>query len=296
MKRTVFTGSGTALITPMNNDGSVNYKVLEEILEFQIANKTDAIVICGTTGEAATLSEKEHIAVMEFTVQKVNKRIPVVAGAGSNNTAHAMELTKKAKEIGADALLHSTPYYNKTSQAGLIKHFTTLADLTDLPMILYSVPGRTGMGIKANTYLELSKHPNIVATKEASGDISHIAKIAELCGDELAIYSGNDDQIVPIMALGGKGVISVLSNVHPKETHDMCQAMLEGNYAEGRRLQLKLLSLIDALFIDVNPIPVKEAMNLLGYNAGGCRLPLVPMSDSDKEVLIKQLKLTGAIK
>lgn len=295
MKKTVFTGSGTALITPMHKDFSVNYEKLAEILEFQIANQTDAIVICGTTGEAATLSEKEHIEVVAFTVEKVAKRIPVIAGASSNNTAHAMELTKKAKEVGADALLHSTPYYNKTSQAGLIRHFNTLADLTDLPIILYSVPGRTGMGIKPSTYLELSKHPNIVATKEASGDLSHIAQVAAVCGDALTIYSGNDDQVVPIMALGGKGVISVLSNVMPKETHDMCQLLLDGNLAASRELQLKMLSLIDALFIDVNPIPVKEAMNLMGYDAGPCRLPLIELSEGDRAVLKRELQKNGVL-
>lgn len=287
----IFTGSGVALITPMNADGSVNYKVLEQLIEFQIENKTDAIIACGTTGESSTLSEEEHCKVISFVTEKVNKRIPVIAGTGSNDTSTAVALSKSAYESGADALLVVTPYYNKTSQAGLVKHFTTIADSVDVPVILYNVPSRTGCGIKPKTYAELANHPNIVATKEANGDISSVAATRSLCGDKLDIYSGNDDQTVPFMSLGALGVISVLANVCPTEMHNICQYCLDNNFVEASKLNFEYIELMTALFSDVNPIPVKTAMNLIGFDAGECRLPLVPMSTTGyhdlKDVLAK---------
>ena len=285
MKMVIFKGAAVALVTPMNEDGSVNYNKLKELVDQQIEGGTDAIVACGTTGEAATLDLDEHIEVIRKTVEFAAGRVPVIAGAGSNDTAFAIKTVELAEEAGVDGLLVVTPYYNKTSQAGLIAHFTKIAEATSLPIILYNVPSRTGVNIKPETYKELSKIENIVATKEASGDISAVAKIAHLCGDDLMIYSGNDDQIVPIMSLGGIGVISVLSNVCPKETHDICQYALDGNFKAAAELQVKYLPLIDALFSDVNPIPVKEAFNIMGYEVGECRLPLIKMSDSAHEAL-----------
>lgn len=278
MKNPIFTGSGVALITPMNPDLTVNYEKLEEILEFHIANGTDSIIACGTTGEAATLSEEEHCDVLRFVAEKVNHRIPVIGGTGSNDTNTAIKLSKSAKESGIDAILSVTPYYNKTSQAGLVKHFTTIADAVDLPMILYNVPSRTGCNIKPTTYAELCKHPNIVAAKEASGDISQVALIRSLCGDELDIYSGNDDQTVPFMSLGALGVISVFANILPQEMHDICQLCLDNNFKEAQKLHFHFIELMNIMFSDVNPIPVKTAMNLFGFDAGETRLPLVPMS------------------
>lgn len=280
MKKTVFTGAGVAIVTPMNPDESINYTVLGQMIDDQIAKGTDAIVICGTTGESSAMTDEEHIACIAYAVKQTAGRVPVIAGAGSNHTSYAQWLSKEAEQAGADALLHVTPYYNKTSQLGLIRHFNAVADASSLPVILYNVPSRTGVNITPDTYLELSKHPNIVATKEASGNISQIAQIAHLCGDELDIYSGNDDQIVPILSLGGKGVISVLSNVMPKETHDMCQYYFNNNVKASRDLQIKLMPLIEALFCDVNPIPVKQALNLMGTPVGPCRLPLCEMSDA----------------
>ncbi len=278
MANHIFTGSGVALITPMNSDGSVNYPVLADLLEFHVANKTDAIIACGTTGEAATLSEKEHCEVLAFVAEKINGRIPVIAGTGSNDTSTAVMLSKAAQKYGIDALLTVTPYYNKTSQAGLIKHFNVIADSVDLPLILYNVPSRTGCNIQAKTYAELCKHPNIVAAKEASGDISQVALIRSLCGDKLDIYSGNDDQTVPFMSLGALGVISVFANICPEEMHNICQLCLDNDFAEAQKLHFHYLELMNILFSDVNPIPVKTAMNLFGFEAGECRLPLVPMS------------------
>lgn len=280
MKKTIFTGAGVAIVTPMNPDESINYTVLGQMIDDQIAKGTDAIVICGTTGESSAMTDEEHIACIAYAVKQTAGRVPVIAGAGSNHTSYAQWLSKEAEQAGADALLHVTPYYNKTSQLGLIRHFNAVADASSLPVILYNVPSRTGVNITPDTYLELSKHPNIVATKEASGNISQIAQIAHLCGDELDIYSGNDDQIVPILSLGGKGVISVLSNVMPKETHDMCQYYFNNNVKASRDLQIKLIPLIEALFCDVNPIPVKQALNLMGTPVGPCRLPLCEMSDA----------------
>ena len=296
MKQTIFKGSGVAIITPMLEDGSVNYPVLKELLEQQIAGGTDAIVICGTTGEASALNDTEHLDVIEFACATVNRLLPVIAGTGSNDTRHAVALSREAKSRGADALLQVTPYYNKTSQAGLVRHFNAVADAVGLPMILYNVPSRTGMNIQPETYAELAKHPLIVATKEASGNVSAIAKTAALCGDELAIYSGNDDQILPLLALGGKGVISVVSNVKPELVHNCCKAFFDGDTAKARELQLEMLPLADALFCEVNPIPVKYAMNVLGWEAGECRLPLVEPSEAHKEYIEKALRAEGLIK
>jgi len=295
MKKIVFTGAGVAIATPMNEDLSVNYGKLDVLLDFQINNCTDAIIICGTTGESSTLTDVEHAELISHTVKYVNKRVPVVAGVGSNDTNYAIWLSKEAKEAGADALLHVTPYYNKTSQNGLVRHFFACADATDLPVILYNVPSRTGLNIAPQTYLKLSEHPNIVATKEANGNISEIAQTASLCGDNLTIYSGNDDQIVPLLSLGGKGVISVLSNIMPKETHDICALYLEGKEKESTALQLKLLDIANAIFIDVNPIPIKAALNLMGYGVGECRLPLAPLSEAALNTLSGVMKKHGLI-
>ena len=296
MKKTIFTGAGVAIVTPMNDDGSINYNKLGELIDFNIDNGTDAIIICGTTGESATMTDQEHIDCIRYAVEKVNKRVPVVAGTGSNHTEYAVNLSKEAEEIGADALLVVTPYYNKTSQAGLIKHFTTIAEAVELPIILYNVPSRTGVNILPETCAELSKIDNIVAIKEATGNISQVAKVAALCGDNLDIYSGNDDQIIPIMSLGGKGVISVLSNCMPAETHEICQLCLDNKFAEAREKALNLLDFSNALFCDVNPIPVKQALNNMGFEVGTCRLPLVEMSDANKDKLLKSMKAVGLVK
>lgn len=295
MKNTIFTGAGVAIVTPMNKDGSVNYDVLADILDEQIDNHTDAIITCGTTGESATLTDEEHRDVIRFTVKHVNHRIPVIAGTGSNDTAYAVELSKEAENMGADGLLSVTPYYNKTSQRGLIAHFTAVADAVNIPVILYDVPSRTGVTTAIDTFKTLAKHRNICAVKAASGNISAIASLIAACGEELDVYSGNDDQIVPIMSLGGKGVISVLSNVAPSQTHDICQCCLDGNYTEAARLQLKYLDLCHALFNDVNPIPVKEAMNLMGKNVGECRLPLIKSEQAKIDQLAEALKNAGLI-
>lgn len=296
MKNTIFTGAGVAIVTPMNPDESINFEKLGQLIDFQIDNGTDAIVICGTTGESAAMTDQEHVDCIEYAVQHVHGRVPVIAGAGSNHTSYAVWMSKEAKRVGADALLHVTPYYNKTSQLGLIRHFNAVADATDLPIILYNVPSRTGVNITPATYRELAKHPNIVATKEASGNISQIAQIVQACGDDLDLYSGNDDQVVPLLSLGAKGVISVLSNIMPRQTHDICQLFFDGKLAESRALQLKLLPLINALFSDVNPIPVKEALNLMGWECGECRLPLVSMQQQPKEHLRALMLEQGLIK
>ena len=296
MKKTIFTGAGVAIITPMNTDGSINYEKLKEIIDFQIENGTDAIITCGTTGESATMSHEEHKEVMKFTIDYVNKRVPVIAGTGSNETYFAVELSQFAEECGADGLLIVTPYYNKTSQEGLIKHYFYIADRVNIPIILYNVPSRTGLNITPETFKKLAEHKNIVAVKEASGNISQVAKIAALCGDDLQIYSGNDDQIVPIMSLGGKGVISVLSNVCPDIAHKICDEYLKGNVEESRKLQLEYLELINDLFIEVNPTPVKQAMNMMGMNVGECRLPLVKPTDAHCEKLLSSLKKHNLVK
>ncbi len=295
MKKTIFTGAGVAIVTPMNPDLSINWELLGTLIDDQIAHGTDAIVIAGTTGEASTMTDEEHVQSIRFAVERTAGRVPVVAGAGSNHTDYALWLSREAKQAGADALLHVTPYYNKTSQAGLVRHFMTLADATDLPVILYNVPSRTGVNIQPKTYQELCKHPNITATKEASGNLSQIAMIRSLCGDELDIYSGNDDQIVPILSLGGKGVISVLSNDAPRQTHDKCQLYFDGKVRESADLQIKLLPLINALFCDVNPIPVKEAVCMMGWDAGMCRLPLVELDPEHKELLSREMRAAGLI-
>ena len=296
MKNTVFTGAGVAIVTPMNADGSINYDEFGRVIDFQINNGTDAIIVCGTTGESATMTDEEHVECIRYCVERVNKRVPVIAGTGSNDTKYAVDLSVEAEKLGADALLVVTPYYNKTSQRGLIAHFTAIADSVNIPIILYNVPSRTGVNIALDTYDVLANHKNIAAVKEASGNISAIAKIIEKCGDRLDVYSGNDDQIVPIMALGGKGVISVLSNVCPKETHDIAQLCLDNNIAEASKLQIKYLDLCNSLFIDVNPIPVKEAMNLIGFKAGEGRLPLLKMEQGKIDALTASMKKVGLIK
>ena len=290
MKNTIFTGAGVAIVTPFKEDGSVNYPALEKLLEFHIENGTDSIVICGTTGESATLTVKEHSEVIKFTVDTVNHRIPVIAGTGSNETAYAVELSNDAEKAGADALLIVTPYYNKTSQRGLVKHYNFIADRVSTPIIIYNVPSRTGVNVLPETYAQLCEHKSIVATKEASGNISQIAKTAALCGDKLDIYSGNDDQIVPIMSLGGKGVISVLSNICPKIAHDIPALYLEGKCKESAQLQLDYLELCNAMFMDVNPIPVKVAMRMMGFDVGPLRMPLCDMDDEHTDKLRNVLK------
>lgn len=286
MKKPVFTGSAVAIVTPFYPDGSINYEAFRALIEDQIAGGTDAIVVCGTTGEAPTLGDAEHLDAVRFTIETVAGRIPVIAGTGSNDTAHAIHFSQEAEAAGADAVLLVTPYYNKTSQAGLIAHYTAIAQATSLPCILYNVPSRTGVNITPATLKELAKLPNINAIKEASGNISQVAEMAALCGDEINIYSGNDDQIVPMLALGGKGVISVLANVAPKATHDICALWFAGKTQESLALQLQAMPLCKALFADVNPIPVKWALNHLGWQAGPCRLPLIEPSAAVQQQLI----------
>ena len=328
MKKTIFTGVGTAIVTPMNADGSINYDEFGKLIEFQIANGADALVVCGTTGEASTMPDEEHLECVGYAVKKVAHRVPVIAGTGSNCTRTAIQLSKEAQEdgadglqlvtpyynkatqtangirlstaaekLGADALLQVTPYYNKASQRGLVKHFTAIANSVKIPIILYNVPSRTGCNISIDTYKELAKVPNIVATKEASGNMSLAAEIAAYT--ELDIYSGNDDQVMPILSLGGKGVISVTSNLMPKEKHDEVALFNAGKQAEALAIQAKILTFEKALFMDVNPIPVKEALNIMGFKAGECRLPLCSMSDEQIAKLrsaMEPLGLVGAIK
>lgn len=296
MKNTIFTGAGVAIVTPMNEDGSVNYEQFGKNIDFQIENGTDAIIVCGTTGESSTMTDEEHIECIRFTAEKAAKRVPVIAGTGSNDTRYAAELSQKAESVGADGLLLVTPYYNKTTQRGLVAHFNTIADSVNIPVILYNIPGRTGMNIAIDTYKELAKNKNIVAVKEASGNISYAAQLIAECGDVLDVYSGNDDQIVPLMALGGKGVISVLSNIMPKETHMIAQLCLDNNTAEAAKLQAKYLKLINNLFIEVNPIPVKEAMNIMGWNCGPCRMPLCPMAEENIKKLRDSMAELGLVK
>lgn len=288
MKKIIFTGCGTAIATPFNESG-VNLAEFKRLLEFQISEGIDAIIVCGTTGEASTMTMDEKIATIKCAVETSNGRVPIIAGTGSNNTYQAIEMSKVAEGLGVDGLLVVTPYYNKTTQNGLIAHYKAIAEAVTLPIILYSVPSRTGVNILPETCLELSKIPNIVAIKEASGNLSQIADIAHLCGDNLTIYSGNDDQILPILSLGGKGVISVLSNVKPKLTHNIVAEFMNGNIEVSRKLQLDSLPLIHSLFSEVNPIPLKAALNLLGYDFGVPRLPLVEMTSGKKEVLRKEL-------
>ena len=289
MKPIIFKGCGTALATPFDENG-INFKVFEEMIENQIKNNVDALIVCGTTGESATMTEKERKDAIKFVVDIAKKRVPVIAGTGSNNTIQAIAMTKYAEEVGCDACLVVTPYYNKTTQAGLVAHYKAIAESTNLPIILYSVASRTGVNILPETCLELSKIPNIVAIKEASGNISQITKIKQLCKDNLNIYSGNDDQVIPILSVGGIGVISVLSNVAPKYTHDMCMKFFDGNLKEALDMQLKALDLISALFSEVNPIPVKHALKLAGFDFGIPRLPLVELTDKNKAILEKAMK------
>ncbi len=294
MKQHIFKGCATALVTPMNDDGSVNYNRLETLVDTQINSGIDALVICGTTGEKSTLRYEEHLKVIEVATKSADKRVPIIAGTGSNDTVYSVELCSDAEKLGADAFLMVTPYYNKTSQKGLVAHYNYIADRVNKPIILYNVPSRTGINIEPETYKELSQHPNIVATKEASGNLSLVAQIKYLCGDNLHIYSGNDDQIVPIMSLGGIGVISVLSNILPTATRDICHNYLRGNTQIAVKMQTKYMGLIKALFSDVNPTPIKQAMNILGLNVGPCRLPLYPMSE-DKIKILKQKLLECVI-
>ena len=290
----IFTGAGVALITPMNEDGSINYTEMERIVNYQIDNGTDAIIVCGTTGEASTMTHEEHIETIKACVDMTKKRVPVIAGTGSNCTETAIYLSKEAQNAGADGILVVSPYYNKATQAGLKKHFTAIAKSTDLPMILYNIQGRTGVNIKPQTMAELSKEVDtIVAVKEASGDISQVAEIIAASEGRLDVYSGNDDQIVPIVALGGKGVISVLSHVAPKDTHDIVAKLMAGDVKGSAELQLKYLPVIKALFSEVNPIPVKAAMNMMGFNVGSLRMPLTEMEDANKDVLRKAMTDAG---
>lgn len=284
----IFKGSAVALVTPFTENG-VDFEKLGKLVEYHIENHTDALVVCGTTGEATTMSDDEQLAVIKYVVDKVQKRIPVIAGTGSNNTAHSIYLSQKAEKLGADALLIITPYYNKANQRGLKLHFEEIAKSVHLPIILYNVPGRTSMNIKPSLVAELAKIDNIVAVKEASGDLAQVAEIARLVPDDFAIYSGNDDSIVQLLSVGGSGVISVLANVCPKETHDLVQKFLDGDIEGSRKLQLDMMPLINALFIEVNPIPVKTAMNLLGFEVGNLRLPLAEMDEKNLEVLRQEL-------
>lgn len=285
MKKIVFKGSGTALVTPFNNDGTVNYDMLKKLIDFQIDNKTDAIIICGTTGEASTLTDNEKFDVIKYSVEYINGKVPVIVGTGTNDTKKSIEMSQKADKLGANGLLVVTPYYNKTSQQGLYNHYKQIAENVNKPIILYNVPSRTGMSITVDTYQKLSEIHNIFATKEASGNISLIAEIKSVCGDKLHIYSGNDDQIVPILSLGGIGVISVLSNIVPEVVHDICKYYLTGDIKLSRELQIKYIKLINALFGDVNPIPVKCALEFMGYNVGKCKAPLFEIDEKLSGVL-----------
>ncbi len=296
-KMAIFTGAGVALITPMNDDGSVNYEKLRELLEFHVANKTDAIIICGTTGEASTLSDEEHLECIRFACEVINKRIPVIAGTGSNCTQSAIELSKEAEKSGVDGLLLVTPYYNKATQNGLKAHYKAIAKEVNVPIILYNVPSRTGTRLAPQTVVDLCHEvPNIVGVKDATGDISEVAELMSLAKGTVDVYSGNDDQIVPVLSLGGKGVISVLSNILPKETHDMVASYLEGDVAKSCEMQLKYFDLVKALFCEVNPIPVKKALNLMGMEVGSLRLPLTEMEDANAKRLEEEMRKAGVIK
>ncbi len=293
MKNTIFTGAATAIVTPMNADGSINYAEFGRMIDFQIDGGIDAIVVCGTTGEASTMTDEEHVECIRFAVERAAKRVPIIAGTGSNDTGYAVELSKEAQKVGADALLQVTPYYNKASQRGLAKHFLTIADSVDLPIVLYNVPSRTGMGISIDCYKECAQHKNIVATKEASGNMSLMMQISAYT--DLDIYSGNDDEVLACLALGGKGVISVTSNCMPKEKHDEVMLFLEGKRDEALAIQKKILAFEKALFMDVNPIPAKEALNILGFNAGECRLPLCSMTEAQVASLKAEMEALGLV-
>ena len=284
MKKNIFKGCGTALSTPFTKDG-INFEEFGKLIEMQIENGVKALIVCGTTGEAATMTKEERNEVIKFAVEKTNGRIPVIVGTGANNTNVAIELSKEAEELGADGLLVVTPYYNKATQEGLVLHYTKIAESVKLPIILYSVAGRTGVNILPETVLKLSKIDNIVAIKEASGNLSQIAKIKSLCGDNIQIYSGNDDQIAPIYSVGGIGVISVLSNIFPKQTSEMCETLNEGDFKKGSKMQLEFIEMVEALFCEVNPIPVKYALNKIGIDGGIPRLPLTELTDKGKDIM-----------
>lgn len=291
-----FKGSYVALVTPFNQDGSVNFTVLGNLIDLHLESKTEGLVILGTTAEAPTLTYEEEEEIVRFTVNRVNKRKPIIVGSGSNSTDTAITYSKKYEQMGADALLVITPYYNKTNERGMIHHFTNVADAVNIPVILYNVPSRTGCSLSINALKVLKNHKNIAGIKEASGDFSFVAKVAELCDENFVMLSGNDDQIVPLMSLGGSGVISVWANIMPNTVHDLCQAMIEHNYEYARKLQLKYLDVCNHLFIETNPIPVKEAMNFLGYNVGPCRLPLDEMDPKNKEILHNTIsKIRGVL-
>jgi 4-hydroxy-tetrahydrodipicolinate synthase len=291
----IFRGSGVAIVTPFKENGDVNYELLEDLIEFHIENDTDSIIICGTTGEASTLNDDDHLECIKVAVEKVNKRIPVIAGTGSNDTEHGLYLTKRAYQLGADACLLVTPYYNKTTPKGLIEHYSYIAKNVDIPILLYNVPSRTGLNISPKTAYELSKIDNIVGIKEASGNISQVAELMNLCEGKLSLYSGNDDQIVPLLSLGGVGVISVIANVAPKQTHDLVHHYLNGNIEQSKKMQLEMIPLIKALFCEVNPIPVKAAMELMGYPVGRCRMPLTTIEDEHLDLLKNEMKNYGLI-
>jgi len=291
----LFKGAGVAIVTPFDADNKINFPKLKELIDWQISEKTDAIIICGTTGEAPTLRDDEHMEAIKFAVEAVAGRVPVIAGTGSNDTQHAIEMSQYAESVGADGLLLVTPYYNKATQSGLIRHFNAIADSVNIPIILYSVPGRTSVNIDPQTVLALSKHPNIQGIKEASGNIAQVVEIARLIPEDFYLYSGNDDMIVPLMSVGGDGVISVLSNIMPRETHDMVMHYLSGNFAKSLELQLGLKPLIDALFCEVNPIPVKTSLNLMGKEVGPLRGPLYEMEPKNVERLERELRAAGLL-
>lgn len=293
MSNSIFTGCATAIVTPMNSDGSINYDEFGRLIDWQIDNKIDALVICGTTGESATMTDDEHVEVLRYSINRVAKRVPVIAGAGSNDTKYAVDLSVEAEKLGADALLHVTPYYNKASQRGLIKHFTAIADAVNIPIMLYNVPSRTGCNISLETYIELAKHPNIRAVKEASANMKTVMGIS--ANTNLDIYSGNDDEALCCLALGGKGLVSVTSNVAPLQKHNEIACYLEGRREEALEIAKKLFALDMAMFMDVNPIPVKEALNLAGFKAGECRLPLCSMSDEMKSKLKSVMEENGLL-
>ena len=290
MKKILFTGAATALVTPFNADGSIDFDTFGKFVDFQVDSGIDAVVVCGTTGEGSTLSDDEHKKLIYYCVNRVAGRVPVIAGTGSNDTNYGIQLSKFAESEGVDGLLVITPYYNKTTQKGLVRHFNTIADSVNIPCILYNVPSRTGVNIHPTTYAELSKHENIIAFKEANGNIADITKTMSLVGDDLTLYSGDDDQIVPLLSVGGKGVISVLSNIFPGEVHKLCASFFEGDLEESRRIQFKYLELINALFCEVNPIPVKTALGYLGVCSDYMRMPLVEMDECNKARLIKALE------
>lgn len=294
--KSVFTGSCCAIITPFDKNGDINFPALKEIVEFQVENGTDCICACGTTGEASTMNDKEHLSVIEFIVNTVNGRIPVIAGTGSNDTRHGLELCKNACALGVNGLLVVTPYYNKTSQRGLIHHYNTIADSVDKPIIIYNVPGRTGCNVAPATLKTLAEHPNIAGIKEASGNMAQVVEMMSLCADKIDFYSGNDEINIPIMSMGGSGAISVLANVAPAQTHNMLKYALDGDYKNASKMQMEALDLINSLFCEVNPIPVKEGMNLLGFNAGYTRLPLYEMAPENVERLRKSMENYGLIK